>query len=94
MATVVLPSGGSLLGRILFFLSIPSFWLDDVIMTSLALLTDVVLASLELLAIVVGVAFIGLGGVKLVCSMVSLNITNSLVLPNPTPYSELESLPI
>ncbi len=67
---VVLLSGGSLLDRILFFLSIPSFWLDDVIMTSLALLTDKVLASLELLAIVVGVAFIGLGGVKLVCSTV------------------------
>jgi hypothetical protein len=62
-------------------------------MTSLALLTDVVLASLELLAIVVvGVAFIGLGGVKLVCSTVSLNLTNFLVLPNPTPYSELELL--
>jgi hypothetical protein len=89
---VVLPSGGSLLGRILFFLSIPSFWLDDVIMTSLALLTDIVLASLELLAIVVGVAFIGLGGVKLVCSMASLNLTNFLVVPDPTPYSESESL--
>jgi hypothetical protein len=46
-------------------------------MTSLISLTDVVLASLELLAIVVvvGVAFIGLGGVKLVCTMVSLNLT-------------------
>ncbi len=61
-------------------------------MTSPALLTDVVLALLELLAIVVGVAFIGLGGVKLVCSTVSLNLTNFLVLPNPTPYSELELL--
>jgi hypothetical protein len=61
-------------------------------MTSLALLTDAVLMSFELLAIVVGVAFIGLGGVKRVCAMVSLNLTNSLVLPNPTPYSELESL--
>jgi hypothetical protein len=40
-----------------------SFWLDDVIMMSPALLTDAVLASLELLAIVVGVALIGLGGV-------------------------------
>ncbi len=57
------PSGGSLLGRILFFLSIPSFWLDDIIMMSPALLTDAVLTSLELLAIVVGVALIGLGGV-------------------------------
>ena len=70
---VVLPSGGSLLGKVLFFLSILSFWLDDVIMTSLALLTDAVLTSLELLAVVVEVAFIGLGGVKLVCTMVSLN---------------------
>jgi hypothetical protein len=41
---------------------------------------------------VVGVALIGLGGVKLVCSKVSLNLTNFLVLPDPTPYSELESL--
>jgi hypothetical protein len=89
---VVLPSGGSLLGRVLFFFSIPSFWLDDVIMTSLALLTDIVLASLELLGIVMGVAFIGLGGVKLACSTVSLNLTNFLVLPNPTPYSESELL--
>ena len=87
---VVLPSGGSFLGRILFFLSILSFWVDDVIMKSPALLTDVVLASLELLAIVVGVAFIGLGGVKLVCTTVSLNLTIFLVLPNPTPYSESE----
>ncbi len=84
---VVLPSGGSLLGKVLFFLSIPSFWLDDVIMTSLALLTDAVLTSLELLVIVVGVAFIGLGRVKLVCTMVSLNLTIFLVPPNPTPYS-------
>jgi hypothetical protein len=89
---VVLPSGGSFLGRMLFFLSIPSFWLDDVIMTSPALLTDVVLVLLESLAIVVGVALIGLGGVKLVCTMVSLNLTIFLVLPNPTPYLELESL--
>jgi hypothetical protein len=69
---VVLPSGGSFLGRIIFFLSIPSFWLDAVIMMSPALLTDIVLASLKLLAIVVGVAFIGLGGVKVVCTTVSL----------------------
>jgi hypothetical protein len=60
---VVLPSGGSFLGRILFFLSIPSFWLDDIIMMSPVLLTDAVLTSLDSLAVVVGVAFIGLGGV-------------------------------
>jgi hypothetical protein len=89
---VVLPSGGSFLGRILFFLSIPSFWLDDIIMTSQALLTDVVLASLELLLLVVRVAFIGLGGVKLVCTTVSLILTIFLVLPNPTPYSESDLL--
>jgi hypothetical protein len=89
---VVLPSGGSLLGRILFFLSIPSFWLDDIIMTSPALLTDDVLASLESLAIVVGVAFIGLGGVKLVCTTVSLILAIFLVLLDPTPYLELEVL--
>ncbi len=89
---VVLPSGGSLLSRELFSLSIPFVLLDNVIMMSLVLLTDVVLASLELLAIVVGVALIGLGGVKLVRTRVSLNLTNFLVLPNPTPYSESESL--
>jgi hypothetical protein len=89
---VVLPSGGSFLGRMQFFLSIPFFWLDDVIMTSPALLTDVVLASLESLAIVVGVAIIGLGGVKLVCTMVSLILAIFLVLPDPTPYSESELL--
>jgi hypothetical protein len=60
---VVLPSGGSLLGVILFFLSSLPFWLDDVIMMSTALLTDAVLTSSELLAILVGVAIIGLGGV-------------------------------
>jgi hypothetical protein len=56
-----LPSGGSLLGRSLLVLSNSSFWLGDVIMMSPALLTDAVLTSLELLAKVVGVAFIGLG---------------------------------
>jgi hypothetical protein len=66
---VVLPSGGSLLGIILFFLSSLAFWLDDVIMTSPALLTDAVLMSSELLAILVGVAFIGLGGVLCVCEL-------------------------
>ncbi len=60
---VVLPSGGSLLGIILFFLTILPFWLDDVVMKSPALLTDAVLTSFELLAILVGVAFIGLGGI-------------------------------
>jgi hypothetical protein len=60
---VVLPSGGSFFGRILFPLSIPFFWIDDSIMTSPALLTDAVLTSLDSLAIVVGVALIGLGGV-------------------------------
>jgi hypothetical protein len=89
---VVLPSGGSLLGKVLYFLSIPFLWLDDVIMTSPALLTDAVLTSLELLLIVVEVASIGLGGVKLVFSMVSLNLTIFLVLPDPTPYSKSESL--
>jgi hypothetical protein len=89
---VVLPSGGSFLGRILLFLSIPSFWLDDVIMASLALLNDVVLASLESLVIVVGVALIRQGGVTLICAMVSLILTICLVLPNPTPYSQLELL--
>ena len=89
---VVLPSDGSLLGKVLFFLSIPSFWLDDIIMTSLALLTEAVLTSLELLVMVVGVAFIKLGGVKLVCTIVPLNLTIFLVLPNPTPYTELELL--
>jgi hypothetical protein len=62
-------------------------------MTSSALLTDVVLASSELLAIVLGVALIGLGGVNFVFLTVSLNlISNFLVLPDPSPYSELELL--
>ncbi len=74
------------------FLKYSLFWLADVIMTSPALLTDAVLTSLELLAIVVGVALIRLGGVKLVCTIVSSNFTNFLVLPDPTPYSESESL--
>jgi hypothetical protein len=50
-------------GVILFFLSSLPFWLDDVIMTSSASLTDAVLTSFELLAILVGVAFIRIGGV-------------------------------
>jgi hypothetical protein len=45
---VLLPSGGSLLGRILLVLSISSFWLDDVILMSPALLTEAVLTSLEI----------------------------------------------
>jgi hypothetical protein len=74
-------------------LSISSFWLDDVIMTSPALLTGAVLTSSELLAIVVlGVAFIGLRRVKLVFSMVSPKFNSFLVLPNPTLYLELELL--
>jgi hypothetical protein len=55
-------------------------------------LTDAVLTSLELLAIVVGVAFIELGGVKLVFLRVSSHLTTFLVLPNPTPYLESELL--
>jgi hypothetical protein len=89
---VILLSGGSLLDKVLFFLSLPFFWLGDSIMMSLALLTDAVLTPLELLVTVVGEAFIGLGGVYLVFSMVSLNSTIFLVLPNSTPYSELELL--
>jgi hypothetical protein len=54
---------GSLLGVKLFFLSNLPFWSDDIIMTSPALLTDAVLMSFESLAILVGVAFIGLRGV-------------------------------
>jgi hypothetical protein len=62
-------------------------------MMSSASLTDVVLMSSELLALVVGVALIGLGGVTFVFSMVSPNlIFNILVLPDSTPYSELELL--
>jgi hypothetical protein len=60
---VVLPSGGSLLGVKLFFLCNLPFWSDDVIMTSPALLTDAVLMSFESLAVLVGIAFIRLGGV-------------------------------
>jgi hypothetical protein len=60
---VVLPSGGTLLGVTFVFLSNLPVWSDDIIMTSPASLTDAVLTSLESLAILVGVAFIGLGGV-------------------------------
>jgi hypothetical protein len=77
---------------VLFSLSIPFVLLDDVIMTSLVSLNGIVLASLESLGIVVGVALIRIGGVKLVCTTASLNLTNFLVLPNPTPYSELKLL--
>jgi hypothetical protein len=87
---VFLPSGGSLLGRRLLALSISSFWLDDIIMMSPALLTDALLTSLEMLAIVLGVAFIRLGGVMLILTMVSPNLTTFLVLANPTSYSESE----
>jgi hypothetical protein len=62
-------------------------------MTSSALLSDVMLMSFELLAIVVVVALIGLGGVNFIFLMVSPNLrSNFLVLPNPTPYLELELL--
>jgi hypothetical protein len=62
-------------------------------MMSSALLTDVVLLSSGLLAIVVGVAFIGLGGVNFVFLVVSSNLVSTfLVLPNPTPYLKSELL--
>jgi hypothetical protein len=57
------PSGGSFARCYIFFLSNLLVWSDDAIMTSPALLTDAVPTSLELLAILVGVAFIGLVGV-------------------------------
>ncbi len=84
---VVLPFGGSFLGRILLLLSNSLFWIDDIIMMSPALLTDVVLTSLELLVIAGGVALIRLRGVNFVFLAVSPNlISNSLVLLEPTPY--------
>jgi hypothetical protein len=89
---VILPSGGSLLGVTFSFLSNLSVWSDDVIMTSPALLTDAVFTSLALLAILVGVAFIGLGVVQLVFLTVSPNFITFLVLPDPTSYSESELL--
>jgi hypothetical protein len=49
-----------------------------------------VLTSSELLAILEGVAFIGLGGVQLMFLMVSPSFMTFLVLPDPTPYLELE----
>jgi hypothetical protein len=61
-------------------------------MTSPALLTDAVRTSSESLGILVGVALIGLGGEKLVFVTVSPILMIFLVLPNPTPYLELESL--
>jgi hypothetical protein len=60
-------------------------------MMSLALLTDIVLMSSGLLAILVGVAFIGLGGVTFVFLRVTPKIISTfLVIPDPTPYSESE----
>jgi hypothetical protein len=62
-------------------------------MTSSALLTDVGHTSSGLLVTLVGVAFIGLVGVTFVFLMVSPKLIYTfLVLPNPTPYSELELL--
>jgi hypothetical protein len=61
-------------------------------MMSPALLTDAVLTTSELLAILVGVALIGLGGVQLVFVMVFPIFTIFLVLLNPTLYLELEAL--
>ncbi len=62
-------------------------------MTSSALLTDVVLLSSGLLAIIVGVAFIGLGGVNFVFLMIFSNLVSTfLVLPNPTPNLKSELL--
>jgi hypothetical protein len=62
-------------------------------MTSSALLTDVVLLSSGLLVIIVGVAFILLGGVNFVFLTVSSNLFSTfLVLPNPTPYLKSEML--
>ncbi len=90
---VVLPSGGSFLGRILLLLGNSWFWLDDIIMMPPTLLTDVVLTSSEILAIVVGVALIGLEGANIIFLMVSPKFNSTfLVLPNPTPYLESESL--
>ncbi len=90
---VVLSSGESFLSRILLLLSKSACWLDDVIMTLPALLTDVLLTSLELLATVAGAALIGLGAVNFIFFTVSPNFNSFvLVLPNPTPYSESESL--
>jgi hypothetical protein len=62
-------------------------------MMSSALLTDVVLTSSESLAMLVGVALIGLGGVNFVFLMVSPNLVSTfLVLPNSTPYLESKLL--
>jgi hypothetical protein len=49
------------------FLSNLPFWSDDVIMTSPALLNDALRTSFKLVAILVGVAFIRLGGVSPYC---------------------------
>ncbi len=86
-------SSESFLGRILWLLCISLLCLDDVSMTSLALLTGVVLTSSRLLEILLGVALIGLGGVTFVFLMVSPKFNSTfLVLPNSTPYSESELL--
>jgi hypothetical protein len=51
-----------------------------------------VLTSLESLVILVGVAFIRLGGVYFVFLTVSPSFITFRMLPDPTSYSELESL--
>ncbi len=89
---MVLTSGGFLLGGVLLT-CIPLFWLDEVSMTSSALVNGVGHTSSWLLAIRVGVALIGLWGVILVFLMVSPKfIAFFPILPDPTPYSESESL--
>jgi hypothetical protein len=62
-------------------------------MTTSALLNDVEHTSSELLAIRVGVDLIQLGGVNFIFLTVPPKfISTFLVLPNPTPYLESESL--
>jgi hypothetical protein len=90
---VILPCCGSFLGGILWLLCISLGWLDDISMMSSALLNDIGHTSFGSLAIIVGVALIRLGGVNFVFLTVSPKLISTfLVLPNPTPYSDSESL--
>jgi hypothetical protein len=66
--------------------------LANKLLSPMVLPIDALLVLLLLLTSEVRVALIGLGGVKLVFSTVSLNLTNLLVLPDPTSYLESELL--
>ncbi len=85
--------GVKLLTGVLKFALLLLFWVDDVVMMSSPLLTDVRLQPFLSLVTSLVVALIGLGGVNLVFLRVSPKfITTFPMLPDPIPYSKSESL--